>query len=67
MCHESLKRYKASVPKTCKLDEPVFREKFGECFTSVKLNKCLDEISAELKWKGIVVKTIVLDLECQQL
>ena len=53
---KSFKKYEASISRVCAPDEPVFREKSGECFTGAKLNKCLDEISYELKCKGINVK-----------
>ena len=37
-------------------ESPVFREENGECLTGKKLNDYLDEISVELKEKGILVR-----------
>ena len=36
-------------------ESPVFREENGECLTGKKLNDYLDDISVELKEKGILV------------
>ena len=57
MCpFKAFNKYKATIGTHVSDDEPVFRERNGECLTGKKLNSYLDEISLELKARGIIVK-----------
>ena len=56
MSDKAFKKYIASSKFKVSPNEPVFRDESGECFTGRKLNHCLDELSIELKLKGIHVK-----------
>ena len=57
MCpYKAMLKYMASLKVEKKAKKPVFREANGECFTGRKLSKCLEEISPELRMRGIIVK-----------